>query len=300
MNEYMTIIMALGIGAIAGTIRTYLTHGLKLVAPTFSFKDRIINLRLGWVASALLGGIMAIAAVTGFYWVFPEQPPDTIYNMALVAFSTGYASLEIVNKWVGGKLPDIDTYDSSIALEEINIEKAAIIADALSSLKCIERMQIRDQDVAGVVQVIIVPKPTSGISDLECKKQVEAFFGRHRQLGVQIYVTLPEIVMVDIKLKVILVDMPDIDTNEYMEKIECALTKYVNSLQPGQWVKKSQLVSRSIIDRFVNDIPGEYLETNPPIENGSDIPIDSFSVARAADIDITVEVTSPVGGGTIS
>lgn len=296
MNEIVTIIMALGIGALAGTVRTYLTHGMKLIAPTFTFKDRVINLRLGWLASALLGGILAAAAAGGFYWV--GQPPDTFYEIALLAFTTGYASLEIINRWVGSKLPDIDSFISNLALEEINVEKAVLIADALRSLSCIERMQIRDQEVAGVVQVIIVPKPNIDITPEECKKQVEAFFERNRQLGTQIYVTLPEIVMVDVKLKAILVDMPDVNTEDYKEQITCAITKYIDSLQPGQWVKKSQLISRSIVDRFVKDIPGEYMTTMPPIVNGSDIQIDSFSVARAADIEVTAEITSPVGGAS--
>lgn len=298
MNEYITIAVALLLGGAAGTLRTYLTHGLKLIAPVVSFRDRVFRLRLGWIASALLGGVLAVAAVTGFYWIFPEQPPDTIYEIALVSFTTGYASLEIINRWVGGKIPDIDAHDFGMSIEEINLEKAAIISDALSSLSCIERMQIRDQEVAGVVQVIVVPKPSLEFTPEECKRQVESFFARHRQLGIQIYVTLPEIVTVDVSLKAIVLDMSDVDPQEYRKKIESEITKYINSLLPGQWVKKSQLISRSIIDRFVKDIPGDSLVTNPPIENGSDIPIDKFAVARAGKIIISVEVISPVGGGS--
>jgi hypothetical protein len=94
--------------------------------------------------------------------------------------------------------------------------------------------------------------------------------------------------------------MSDVNPVEYENKIKDAITKYINSLQPGQWVKKSQLISRSIVDRFVKDIPGDSLETNPPIENGSDIPIGNFSVARAGDICIVVQVISPVGGGIVT
>jgi len=296
--DIVSIAVALGIGALAGTVRTYLTHGLKLIAPTFSIKDRVINLRLGWLASALIGGILAAAAVGGFYWV--GQLPQTFADIAIVAFTTGYASLEIINRWVGGKMPDIDSFVSNLALEEINIEKAALIADALKSLRCIERMQIRDQEVAGVVQVIVVPKANIDLTPEECKREVESFFERHRQLGVQFYVSLPEIVLVDIKLKAVLVDMPDINPVEYKEKIRCALTKYIDSLQPGEWVKKQPLISEAIVDRFVKDVPGNHFITMPPIENGTHIPIDSFSVARAADIDITVEITSPVGGASIA
>jgi len=278
--------MALLFGALAGTIRTYATHGLKLIMPVVTIREHSFKIRLGWIASALLGAVMAWAAVAGLYWL--EMEIDSIVDVILVSVSMGASSLEIVNRWYGGRLPDIDIHEYDLRAAEPNLQKFELIQGLMRTVKCIERVQIRDDFKGGIAQVFVVPK-------LDCDPQTvrqdaERYIAKYGPIGVMMYVELPSERYVGIELTALILDVAEHDYDWYKSEIETVLRNYIDSLPPGKWVHKNKIIQKAMLDRFVQD--ARHLITVPPIEDGLYIKIGQTEVARAAGIIIRVEVIS--------
>ena len=291
MDEIFYVLAALFFGALAGTARTYATHGLKLIIPTFAIRERSFKVRLGWLASALLGAVMAWAAVTGLYWV--ELEIKGIVDVILVSVFMGASSLEIVNRWYGGRLPDIDIHEYDLKAAEPNLQKFELIQGLMKSVKCIERVQIRDDFKGGVAQVFVVPK--AGTDPQAAKQKAERYIAKHGPIGVMMYVELPTELLVGIALTVLILDVAYRDYDWYQTEIESILRGYIDSLPPGKWVHKNKIIKKAMLDRFVQD--ARNLATVPPIEEGLYIKIGNTEVARAAGIVINIEVISTSTNG---
>lgn len=291
MNLQNIIIAAIA-GGVAGTVRTWMTHGLKLVQPKVTVRDHEFSIKLGFIASALLGAILAVLAVEGIVLFAPLGTPQNIYDVILLAAGTGFSSLSIINHWYKEDLPDIDTESFTLEFKEINEQKAMFIKRIMKDLDCVERIQIRDGKYAGVVEVIIVPKPE--LDREQCKQSVEKFVKKYRPIGTQVYVKLPEEVNIDVELTALVLDVDDDRTpNDYETEIEDRIRNYIDSLLPGERVQKSHIVSRAIAGfRFVKDVPGDSIITNPPLENNA-IMINEFQVARSGDIQVNIETVLP-------
>ena len=295
MDAFVIALLAALLGAISGTVRTFQTHGLKLIAPTFSFGDRIIKVRLGWMASAFLGALMAWAAMVGLWAFFPEQPPDTFIEVATASIFIGYSSLYLLNARLGKELPDIDAYEFGLDVSEININNAAMMLQIIQTYKCVERVQILDTKYAGVGEVYIVVKPEC--EDKEAVRlDVEKFIAQYRPAFIQITVKLPDEVIIDVNLKATILDLTELDPDHYKVEIEKRVRCYIDSLQPGHWVKKSQIISKSIIDKYVKDVPGNQITASPVFDDGIEIRILPTQVARAGTITVEIQTVSPLNG----
>ena len=291
MNEIFYVLAALFFGALAGTARTYATHGLKLIIPTFTIRERSFKVRLGWLASALLGAVMAWAAVTGLYWV--ELEIKGIVDVILVSVFMGASSLEIVNRWYGGRLPDIDIHEYDLKAAEPNLQKFELIQGLMKAVKCIERVQIRDDFKGGVAQIFVVPK--SGCDPQATKQEAERYIAKYGPIGIMMYVELPTELLVGIELTALILDVADHDCDWYKSEIETVLRDYIDGLPPGKWVHKNKIIQKAMLDRFVQD--ARHLITVPPIEEGLYIKIGNTEVARAAGIIIRIEVISTSTNG---
>lgn len=291
MNEIFYVLAALFFGALAGTARTYATHGLKLIIPTFTIRERSFKVRLGWIASALLGAVMAWAAVTGLYWV--ELEIKGIVDVILVSVFMGASSLEIVNRWYGGRLPDIDIHEYDLKAAEPNLQKFELIQGLMKAVKCIERVQIRDDFKGGVAQIFVVPK--SGCDPQATKQEAERYIAKYGPIGIMMYVELPTELLVGIELTALILDVADHDCDWYKSEIETVLRDYIDGLPPGKWVHKNKIIQKAMLDRFVQD--ARHLITVPPIEEGLYIKIGNTEVARAAGIIIRIEVISTSTNG---
>ena len=291
MNEIFYVLAALFFGALAGTARTYATHGLKLIIPTFTIRERSFKVRLGWIASALLGAVMAWAAVTGLYWV--ELEIKGIVDVILVSVFMGASSLEIVNRWYGGRLPDIDIHEYDLKAAEPNLQKFELIQGLMKAVRCIERVQIRDDFKGGVAQIFVVPK--SGCDPQATKQEAERYIAKYGPIGIMMYVELPTELLVGIELTALILDVADHDCDWYKSEIETVLRDYIDGLPPGKWVHKNKIIQKAMLDRFVQD--ARHLITVPPIEEGLYIKIGNTEVARAAGIIINIEVISTSTNG---
>jgi len=295
-----TVIM----GAILGTVRTLMMHNLKLITPSFSFKDQVITVRLGFIASALLGAIIAFIAVTGIYAVEPSIPaPQNIYEAALFGGAIGFISLDIANRiatrfGLEGSMPkDIDQYEFTLAFNEINFTKVLLVKMMLDSIRCLERVNIIDDKYGGMVEVICVPKPECDAADT--KKEINKFIAQYRPVGVMFNVRLPDEILIDINLTAIVLDYTEKPKGWYEDQIAINITKYINSLMPGQWIRKASIITEAMsVDRqFIKNIPMSKFKTIPEIAPGeTDIVIGQFEVARANNVDIEVIFTPPGNG----
>lgn len=288
MNE---IFIALFFGALAGTVRTYMTHDLRLIVPTVTIRNRSFKIRLGWLASALLGAIMAWATVTGLYYTGMQA--TTPVEVILVSIFMGYTSLKIVNRWYGGRLPDIDIHEYDLRAAEPNLQKFELIQGLMKTVKCIERVQIRDDFKGGTAQVFVVPK--SGCDPQTVKQDAERYIAKYGPIGVMMYVELPMERLVGIELTALILDVAEHDYDWYKSEIEMVLRNYIDSLPPGKWVHKNKIIKKAMLDRFVQD--ARNLVTVPAIEEGLYIKIGTTEVARAAGIIIRVEVISTTTNG---
>lgn len=236
---------------------------------------------------------MAWAAMVGLWTFFPEQPPDTFIEVATASVFIGYSSLYILNERLGKELPDIDAYEFGLNVSEINLSKATLMLQLLNTFKCVERIQIIDNKYAGVGEIYIVVKP--GCPDKEAVRfEVEKFMAQHRPAFVQITVKLPDEVTIDVSLKAVILDISELDPEHYRSEIEERVRCYIDSLQPGHWVKKSHIISKSIIDKYVKDVPGNQITSSPIFEDGIEIRLEPIQVARAGTIAIEIQTVSPL------
>jgi len=292
IDELQITIVSLVIGAFFGVLRTWQTHGLRLIQPTFSVRDRTIRVKLGWIASVLLGAVISWASVYGYLWFFYETMPDTLADVILVSMMAGYGSLDLLNRLTGKDIVDLDAHEFAVAYGEVNLQKALMIGTMLKNVECVERIQIRDGEYGGVVNVFVVPKP--GHDTEECRRIVENYMAKHRPVGVQFYVLSAHEVNIDIELKVtLLVTNDDNSPDWYKKEIADRIITYINSLMPGEWVRKNKMISRAIQGfTYVTDIPDDSVLSNPLFEENSYIKIDRNYVARAGTIIVKIVETS--------
>lgn len=284
--------LSLIVGAFFGMLRTWQTHGLRLIQPTFTVRDRTIRVKLGWIASVLLGAGISWASVFGYLWFFYEMIPNTWADVILVSMMAGYGSLDLLNRLTGKEIVDLDAHEFAIAYGEVNLQKALMIGTMLKNVECVERIQIRDGEYGGVVNVFVVPKP--GHDTEECRKIVENYMARHRPVGVQFYVVAAHETKIDVCLKVTLLTVDDDNpSNWYKDEITDRITKYINSLMPGEWVRKNKMVTRAIQGfTYVTDIPDDSVISDPLFEENSFIKIGRNYVARAGKIKVEIVETS--------
>lgn len=292
INELQITILSLVVGAFFGVLRTWQTHGLRLIQPTFTVRDRIIRVKLGWIASVLLGAVISWASVFGYLWFFYEMIPNTWADVILVSMMAGYGSLDLLNRLTGKEIVDLDAHEFAVAYGEVNLQKALMIGTMLKNVECVERIQIRDGEYGGVVNVFVVPKP--GHDTEECRKIVENYMAKHRPVGVQFYVVAAHETKIDVCLKVTLLVVTDDNSPDwYKNEITDRITKYINSLMPGEWVRKNKMVTRAIQGfTYVTDIPDDRLISTPLFEENSFIKIGRNYVARAGKIKVEIVETS--------
>jgi len=292
MNEMQITILSLIVGAFFGVLRTWQTHGLRLIQPAFTVKDRTIRVKLGWIASVLLGAGISWTSVSGYLWFFYETIPDTWADVILVSMMAGYGSLDLLNRLTGKDIVDLDAHEFAVAYGEVNLQKALMIGTMLKNVECVERIQIRDGEYGGVVNVFVVPKP--GFDTEECRRIVENYMAKHRPVGVQFYVVAAHEVRINIELKVTLLVVDDDNPADwYKEEITNRITTYINSLMPGEWVRKNKMITRAIQGfTYVTDIPDDSVISDPSFEENSFIKIDRNYVARAMKITVKIVETS--------
>lgn len=292
MNELQITMLSLIVGAFFGVLRTWQTHGLRLIQPTFTVRDRTIRVKLGWIASVLLGAVISWTSVSGYLWFFYETIPDTPAGVILVSMMAGYGSLDLLNRLTGKEIVDIDAHEFAVAYGEVNLQKALMIGTMLKDVECVERIQIRDGEFGGVVNVFVVPKP--GHDTEECRRIVENYMAKHRPVGVQFYVMAAHEVEINIDLNVILLTVEDDNSSDwYKKEIAGRITTYINSLMPGEWIRKNKMITRAIQGfTYVTDIPDDRVISDPPFEENSYIKIDRNYVARAGKIAVQIVETS--------
>lgn len=292
LDELQITMLSLIVGAFFGVLRTWQTHGLRLIQPTFTVRDRTIRVKLGWIASVLLGAGISWASVSGYLVFFYETIPDTPTGVIMVSMMAGYGSLDLLNRLTGKEIVDIDAHEFAMAYGEVNLQKALMIGTMLKDVECVERIQIRDGEYGGVVNVFVVPKP--GHDTEECRKIVENYMAKHRPVGVQFYVVSAHEVNIDIDLNVILLTVEDDNSSDwYKKEIADRITTYINSLMPGEWIRKNKMITRAIQGfTYVTDIPDDRVISDPPFEENSYIKIDRNYVARAGKIAVQIVETS--------
>lgn len=296
MNDLEIIIIAIVVGGLAGLLRTYQTHGLKLVAPTFTIRDRTIKVRLGWLASVLIGSILPVLSFSGIYMVFPEQPPTGFTDVVIWSAVIGWGSLEVVNRWAGGRLGDIDSKEFDFSTE-INVDKMDMITQIMKSVKGVERIHVRDDFRGGTAKILVVPNPNCAKTPEgaeRIRQEVERIVARIKRIGLLVSVELPRERIINVSCKVIVLDVADHEYNWYVGEVIRLAIQHINSLAPGRWLLKNKLMSVLYVDRFVQDI--RDLNTHPPIEAGLHIKIGPDEVARAGDITVTHEVLASSNG----
>lgn len=296
MNDLEIIIISIIFGGIAGLIRTYQTHGLKLIAPTITIKDRSIKLRLGWLASVLTGAILPVLSFTGVYLFFPQEPPSGFIQVILWSAIIGWGSLDVINNWAGGKLGDLDSHEFDLSTE-INVDKFDMIQQIMKSVKCVERIHIRDDFRGGTAQIFVVPKPSCAKTPEDAEKvrqDVERIVARVKRMGLMTSVELPREKIIDVSCKVIVLDVADHEYDWYVEEVKKLAIQHINSLAPGRWVVKRKFINSLFVDRFVQDV--RELQTIPPIEDGLHIKVGQDEVARAGKITVTYEILGSSNG----
>ena len=292
IDELQITIASLVIGAFFGVLRTWQTHGLRLIQPTFTVRDRTIRVKLGWIASVLLGAVISWASVSGYLVFFSEMIPYTLADVILISMMAGYGSLDLLNRLTGKDIVDLDAHEFAVAYGEVNLQKALMIGTMLKNVECVERIQIRDGEYGGVVNVFVVPKP--GHDTEECRRIVENYMAKHRPVGVQFYVVSAYEVNIDIDLKVTLLVVEDDNSSDWYEKeIADRIIKYINSLMPGEWVRKNKMITRAIQGfTYVTDIPDDRVISDPAFEENSFIKIGRNYVARAGNVTVKIVETS--------
>jgi hypothetical protein len=296
MNDLEIIITSLIFGGIAGLIRTYQTHGLKLISPTITIRDHAIKIRFGWLASLFTGALFPALSFMGIYLFFPQEPPSGFIQVILWSAIIGWGSSDVLNRWAGGRLGDLDSHEFDLSTE-INVDKLDMIQHIMKSVRCVERIHIRDDFRGGTAQIFVVPKPSCAKTPEDAEKvrqDVERIVARVKRMGLMTSVELPREKIIDVSCKVIVLDVADHEYDWYVDEVKKLAIQYINSLAPGRWVLKNKLMNVLYVDRFVQDI--RELKTTPVIEEGTHIRVGQDEVARAGEITVTYEVLGSSNG----
>lgn len=293
----INIIMLIIAGAIGGFISTLKRHNGVLIWPSVNIKNR--TLRLGFPASLIIGALFAFATEIIIVTALPDFAPDNIYNSFLLGLVAGVASLyslnEILDKYIGVKIADPDAMTIGALLApkgEKNIYKQRMYA-ALDDITGVERVNISDGQMAGVIKVVVVPKV--GFDNNKIKTTVESVVNIYKCPGIQAYIYLPEEIKIDMAFTIEVLDGrdPEETKRQYSSMVSKLLTCYINKLQPGESVRQSQIIGEVVkSDDMLRDLITESLTSKPEFIQGR-IMIGEFQVARAGKISVEVLIRVP-------
>jgi hypothetical protein len=291
MVETISLIILIA-GAIGGLLRTLYQHEGRLVWPSVDFKRW--KIKLGFLISMVIGAGTAYLADLGVVSAFPAIIPDDIYTAALFGLGVGFISLHLVNKLLGLKLEDPDVAEIGgklIPTDEKNIHIQLMYqAIEKEASEYVERVKIIRGQTPGILKAVVAPK--KGVDVKKAKMMVEHIINRIICPATQLYVRLPEEVVVNLSLVVEVMDGddPEFTKSSFVKKITEALTDHIESLQPGESVYRSQIVHKVVgLDKYIKDVQGDKLTSSPDIVEGR-IYIGAFQVAIAGNIDVTIVI----------
>ena len=112
--------------------------------------------------------------------------------------------------------------------------------------------------------------------------------------GIQVYVKLPVERIIDLTFSVEVMDGNDPEKTRagHIPRITEVVTKYIDSLPPGEAVLKSKIITAIVSSStLIRDVRGDRFVSSVPFESGR-IPIGRFEVARAGKIDVELIIRS--------
>lgn len=289
MSEYLLIMIIAG--AIGGLVRTFYTRNGDLIWPTIGIRTR--RIRLGFIASMLFGAIAALLVEMGLVSFIPDGVSDDFSSALVMGLLSGLASLTIINRLIGMRIkdPDISMIGSTLAPKgETNYYKLKMYKTIEEEVSCAERVLITDGSVAGVIRIVAVPR--KGHDALRVRSKVERAVHKIKPPGVQCYVRTPSEINIDLSLFVEVLDGENVDATKekHSRRIKEVVSKYIDSLQPGEAVLQSQIIGEIVSSsQLVKDVISSKMTSIPPFEQGR-IRIGRFEVARAKDISVNVTV----------
>jgi hypothetical protein len=293
MTELLYTILFIIAGAIGGFFRTYISHEARLIWPMIDPKKK--QMRFGFLVSVFVGAFISYLAKIGLVVFLPMELPESIWTTVLVGFVVGIASQTILEKLAGIKLKDPDALvigGELFAPFEMNLPRKKMYDYVAKNIPEVERLLITDGDVAGVMKVIVVPKKNEDADKVKMK--VENTMNQMKCPGIQVYVTLPNEVVVDLNLTVEVMDGndPEKTRKEHVPRIKRVLSKYIDSLPPGQPVLKSKIIAEIVSSStLIRDVRGDRIISNIQFDNGR-IPVGRFEVARAGEIEVELIIRS--------
>jgi len=274
-------------GAVGGFFRTYISHEAKLIWPMIDPKQK--RMRFGFLLSIGIGAFIAYLVSVGLVTFLPFELPESIWTTMLVGFVVGLGSQTILEKIAGFKLKDPDALvigGELFAPFEMNVPRKKLYDYIANNIPEVERILISDGDLAGVMKVIVVPKQDTD-SD-KVKMKVENTINHMKCPGIQVYVTLPKEVVINLKLTVEVMDGTDPEKTKtiHIPKIQDVVKRYIDSLPPGEAILKSKIITAIVSSSpLIRDVRGDRISSNIPFDH-SRIPIGRFEVARCGTIDV--------------
>jgi hypothetical protein len=288
----ITSLIILITGAIGGLLRTLYQHEGKLVWPSVDFKRW--KIKLGFPVSMLIGAGTAYLADLGVVSAFPAIIPDDIYTAALFGLGVGFISLHLINKLLGVRLEDPDAVEIGgkfIPDTEKNVHLQLIYQTIeKEASQYVSRVSIISGQTPGILKAIVAPK--RGVDGKKAKIAVEHIINRVICPATQVYVRLPEEIVVDLSLVVEVMngEDPEITKSDFTKRITKTLIDHIDSLQPGEPVYRSKIVGEVVnLDKYIKDVRGEKLSSVPEMVEGK-VPVGQFQVARAGNIDVTIVI----------
>lgn len=289
MPEYLLIMIIAG--AIGGLVRTFYFRNGNIVWPTINIRKR--RIKLGFIASMVFGAVAAFLVGMGLVSFVPTEFPNHLSSSLVMGVFSGLVSLSIINKAVGMRIKDPDTTIMGCALApkgEINYYKLRMYKAIEEEVSCAERVLITDGSIAGVIRIVAVPR--KGHDALRVRSKVERAVHKIKPPGVQCYVRTPSEINVDLSLFVEVLDGENVDATKakHSRRIKEVVSKYIDSLQPGEAVLQSQIIGEIVSSsQLVKDVISSKMISSPPFEQGR-IRIGRFEVARAKDILVNITV----------
>lgn len=284
-------------GALGGLARTFYQHEGRLVWPSVDFKRW--KIRLGFPFSMLIGAGVSWLADAGVISAFPSIVPDDPYKAVLFGSVIGFISLHLVNKLLGIKIGDPDVVEIGgrfVPDDERNIHIRLMyqrIEEEASDY--VERVKIIRGQTPGILRAVVAPK--KNVDANKAKMVVEHIINRIACPSTQVYVRLPEDIIVDLSLVVEVMDGedPEVTKRDFMKIITKTLTNYIDSLRPGEPVYRSQIVHKVVgLDKYIKDVQGDKLLSTPSMTEGK-IHIGPFQIARAGNISVTIVIRTIQG-----
>ena len=284
-------------GALGGLARTFYQHEGRLVWPSVDFKRW--KIRLGFPFSMLIGAGVSWLADAGVINAFPSIVPNDPYQAVLFGSVIGFISLHLINKLLGVKIDDPDAVEIGGKFapdDEKNIHIRLMYQHIEQEAgDYVDRVKIIRGHTPGILRAVVAPK--KNIDPNKARMVVEHIINRIACPSTQVYVRLPDDVVVDLSLVVEVMngEDPEMTKRDFMKRITKILTDYINSLRPGGCVYRSQIVHKVVgLDKYIKDVQGEKLLSTPDMIEGK-IPIGPFQIARAGNIDVTIVIRTIQG-----